>query len=122
LPTLGELSDPAALAVRRHSAGHDDGKKGRKEVLLARPAFHIHAQLLRKEETMAPPQTQALAEVFQLPHRIPIYWDPVPPWILHVLKDEVLKELAVSQLEFQKGLLDLQGKALERSLAILKRG
>jgi len=71
---------------------------------------------------MPPPQPGQLAEVFQLPHRIPIYWDPVPPWILHTLKDDILRELAVSQLELQKAALDLQAKAIDRSIAILKRG
>lgn len=70
---------------------------------------------------MPPLPPQVLHEAFQLPHKIPIYWDPVPPWVLHILKDDVLKELAVAQLEIQKAALDLQGKAIDRSLAILKR-
>ena len=70
---------------------------------------------------MPPPNPGPLAEVFQLPHRIPIYWDPVPPWILHVLKDDILKELAVAQLETQRAALDLQQKAIEKSISILRR-
>jgi len=71
---------------------------------------------------MPPVPPHQLAEVFQLPHKIPIYWDPVPPWVLHIFKDDLLKELAVVQLETQKAALDLQSKAIERSLALLRRG
>ncbi len=70
---------------------------------------------------MPPQPVGPLNEIFQLPHRIPIYWDPVPPWILHILKDDILKELAVAQLETQKAALDLQAKAIEKSISILRR-
>ena len=62
-----------------------------------------------------------IATLFNGPDRHKL-WDPVPPWVLHIFKEDLLKELAVVQLETQKAALDLQSKAIERSLALLKRG
>ena len=60
-----------------------------------------------------------LAQSLQLPPRFWVY-DPIPPWVLQVLDRAVLKELAVAHLETQQAALQVQQKAIERSLAILK--
>lgn len=62
-----------------------------------------------------------LPEALELPFRIPIYWDPVPPWILNVLDKDILRELAVIQIEAQRAALDIQMKSIEKTLGILRR-
>jgi hypothetical protein len=61
----------------------------------------------------------ALADSLRLPDRFWAY-DPIPPWILNVLDRSVLKELAIAHVEAQQAALQVQQKALDRSLAILK--
>jgi hypothetical protein len=62
-----------------------------------------------------------LPEALQLPYRIPIYWDPVPPWVLQVLDKGILQELAIVQIETQRAALELQMKSIDRTLKILQR-
>jgi len=61
----------------------------------------------------------ALAQSLQLPARFWVY-DPIPPWVLSVLDRAVLKDLAIAHIEAQQAALQVQQKALERSMAILK--
>lgn len=66
-------------------------------------------------------QFQNLPEALQMPFKIPIYWDPVPPWILHVLDKNILRELAIIQIEAQRSALEIQMKSIERTLSVLQR-
>jgi hypothetical protein len=87
--------------------------------------FRIHAgqTWARKRRMQMPPQDLPnLPEQLQLSHRIPIYWDPVPPWVAHILDNQILKQLAVIQLEVQKVSLEAQLKALDKTVELLKRG
>lgn len=47
-------------------------------------------------------------------------WDPVPWWILRVLDDRVIRQLAVIQLESQRAVLEVQQKAIEKTLGAIK--
>ena len=40
------------------------------------------------------------------------HWDPVPDWLLPHLKPEILREIAVLQLRFQRSVLEQQVKAI----------
>ena len=60
-----------------------------------------------------------LAQQLQLPARFWAY-DPIPPWVLHVIDRTVLRDLAIAHLETQQAALQVQQKALERSIGILK--
>lgn len=66
-----------------------------------------------------------MSDRFDLPEALQFrprwWWDPVPEWIFRHLEREELLELAVVQVEFQRGLLDLQVKAADRALELLQR-
>jgi hypothetical protein len=47
--------------------------------------------------------------------------DPVPPWIRDLLDKTALQELAVSQIQLQKSILEAQVKSLDQQIAILSR-
>ena len=47
--------------------------------------------------------------------------DPIPPWLREGLDKAVLQELAVSQLQLQKAVLELQSKHLDQQIQILSR-
>lgn len=47
-------------------------------------------------------------------------WDPVPWWILRVLDDRVIRQVAVIQLESQRAVLEVQQKAIEKTLGAIK--
>ena len=58
-----------------------------------------------------------LFEAFQFRPRW--WWDPVPDWIIGQLERDQITELATVQLELQRSFLELQVKAVDRSLQIL---
>ena len=62
----------------------------------------------------------SLAQQLQLPARFWAY-DPIPPWVLNILDRTVLRDLAIAHIETQQAVLQVQMKALERSMAILKQ-
>lgn len=50
------------------------------------------------------------------------FTDPVPPfWVFEVLDRSVIRDLAVINLERMRGLADLNNKAIEQSIAVLKK-
>lgn len=62
----------------------------------------------------------ALAEALRFrPHP---HWDPVPDWILKHLKPEILREVAVVQLRFQRNVLEQQVKAIAEVEKLVGRG
>jgi len=71
-------------------------------------------------QPLPPHQSAEIPELFRYrPWQI---WDPVPPWLLRILDDRVLRELAVVQLEAQRSALDVQAKSIDRTLGVLKGG
>jgi hypothetical protein len=52
--------------------------------------------------------------------RQPIPWDPVPDWLFEQVGVDVMRELLVVDLEFQRDMLERQTKALDRKLEILR--
>lgn len=66
--------------------------------------------------TRIPP---ALAETFQFRPRW--WWDPVPDWVMDHLSAAVIRELAVINMQSQMAVLDVQRKALEQSMAALRK-
>jgi hypothetical protein len=61
----------------------------------------------------------SLPEILRLNPRFWVY-DPIPPWLLPILEKAVLRDLAISQLEAQREALQLQARALEKTLGIIK--
>lgn len=49
------------------------------------------------------------------------FTDPVPPWILQVLDRAVLRDLAVIGLEHRRAAADLNNRALDQAIAVLKK-
>ncbi len=47
--------------------------------------------------------------------------DPIPPWIRDLLDKVTLQELAVSQIQLQKTILEAQVKSLDQQIAIISR-
>ena len=50
------------------------------------------------------------------------WWDPVPDWFVQAIDKPVLKEIAVTQIQLQKTVLEAQLKATEQVLGILGKG
>ena len=67
---------------------------------------------------MADPEAQ-LASLFRWDR--PIYWDPVPDWIIKRLDDRVLTELFIRDLDLQRTVLKEQLAALEAKAEIIQR-
>lgn len=50
------------------------------------------------------------------------FTDPVPPfWVLEVLDRSVIRDLAVINLERTRALSDLNNRAIEQTIAVLKK-
>jgi hypothetical protein len=65
---------------------------------------------------------QAAERFSELLHFNPKWWvDPVPWWFVNQLDKNVLRDLAVIQLEVQREVLAIQSKALERTLAVIAK-
>jgi hypothetical protein len=47
------------------------------------------------------------------------WWDPVPDWFLEHIDKGALRDLAVTQIQLQKVVLDAQLKAVDKALSIL---
>jgi hypothetical protein len=47
--------------------------------------------------------------------------DPVPPWVLQVLDKALLRDLAVISLEHRRAQADLDNRAIEGAIAVLKK-
>lgn len=63
--------------------------------------------------------TQPLQEALQFRPRW--WWDPVPDWLLDHLSSAVIREIGTIQIQTQINMLDVQKKALEQSLAVLRK-
>ena len=48
-------------------------------------------------------------------------WDPVPPWLFQALDRAILRDLAVISLEHTRATAELNNKAIEGAIAVLKR-
>ena len=65
---------------------------------------------------------QAAERFSELLHFNPkIWWDPVPWWFVNQLDKNILREVAVIQIELQREVLAIQSKGLERTLAVLAK-
>jgi hypothetical protein len=49
------------------------------------------------------------------------FTDPVPPWVLQVLDKAVLRDLAVISLEHRRAAADLNNRALDQAISVLKK-
>lgn len=49
------------------------------------------------------------------------HWDPVPWWFVDRLDRPVLKEIAITQLQLQRDILNLQAQSIDRTLEILNK-
>jgi hypothetical protein len=67
----------------------------------------------------APRPAAQLSEAFQFNPKW--WWDPVPPWLLEQLTAPVIREIGVIHLEAQLAALEIQSKALEKALAVLRK-
>jgi hypothetical protein len=47
--------------------------------------------------------------------------DPVPPWLFQFLDRAVLRDLAVISLERTRAMADLNNRAVEQAIAVLKK-
>lgn len=65
---------------------------------------------------------QSADKFSELLHFHPKWWvDPVPWWFVNQLDKNVLRDLAVIQLEVQREVLAVQSKGLERTLAVISK-
>ncbi len=48
-------------------------------------------------------------------------WDPVPPWLFQALDRVVLRDLAVISLERSRATADLNNRAIEQAIGVLKK-
>lgn len=64
-----------------------------------------------------------IAEAFKWPRKIPIWWDPVPPWFFDRVKlpTEIMTQLALTQMEFEHSILENQMKASKKAMEILSK-
>jgi hypothetical protein len=49
-----------------------------------------------------------------------LWWDPVPDWVLHVLPEETIREIARVQADFQVNVAQHQLEAAQRTAEVLK--
>jgi hypothetical protein len=49
------------------------------------------------------------------------FTDPVPPWVLQVLDKALLRDLAVISLEHRRAAADLNNRAIDGAIAVLKK-
>jgi hypothetical protein len=47
--------------------------------------------------------------------------DPVPPWLFQVLDRAILRDLAVISLEHSRAAADLNNRAIDQAIAVLKK-
>jgi hypothetical protein len=47
--------------------------------------------------------------------------DPVPPWLFQILDRVVLRDLAVISLERRRAAADLDNRAIDQAIAVLKK-
>jgi hypothetical protein len=80
-------------------------------------AYHAEVAMPNQAETLNP---GALHESLIFRHRW--WWDPVPDWFISRLDDRVLKEVAISQIQLQRTVLEAQLKAADQVLGILSKG
>ena len=66
---------------------------------------------------MADPKAERFSELLHFNPKF--WWDPVPWWFVTHLDTNILKEIAVIQIESQREVLAIQAKGLERTLAAL---
>jgi hypothetical protein len=52
------------------------------------------------------------------PHPV---WDPVPPWLYPALDRAVLRDLAVISLERTRAAAELNNRAIEQAIGVLKK-
>jgi hypothetical protein len=50
------------------------------------------------------------------------WWDPVPDWLITRLDDRVIREVAITQIQLQRTVLEAQLKAADQVLGILSSG
>ena len=67
----------------------------------------------------SPRPPAAVAEALQFRPRW--WWEPVPDWVLDHINPAAIREIAVVQLTSQLETLRVQEKALEASIAILRK-
>ena len=48
-------------------------------------------------------------------------WDPVPPWLFQALDRVVLRDLAVISLERSRATAELNNRAIEQAIGVLKK-
>jgi hypothetical protein len=48
-------------------------------------------------------------------------WDPVPPWLYQILDRNVLRDLAVISLEHNRAASELNNRAIDQAIAVLKK-
>jgi hypothetical protein len=60
-------------------------------------------------------------ELFQWSHNPPIWWDPIPPWVIDQIDEQVRNQLFLKQVELQRSVLKLQVEALNAQAEILQR-
>ena len=70
---------------------------------------------------MPEPQRASRALPDILEFRPQWWWDPLPPWIFEQLQPAIVKELAIIKMEFEHQVLQAQLKAVEQSLALIRR-
>jgi hypothetical protein len=49
------------------------------------------------------------------------WWDPVPDWVLEHMNPAAIREIAVIQLTSQLETMQIQQKALEASIAVIRK-
>jgi hypothetical protein len=47
--------------------------------------------------------------------------DPVPPWLFQILDRVVLRDLAVISLEHRRAAAELDNRAIDQAIAVLKK-
>jgi hypothetical protein len=47
--------------------------------------------------------------------------DPVPPWLFQILDKSILRDLAVISLEHRRAVSDLDNRAIEQAISVLKK-
>jgi hypothetical protein len=48
-------------------------------------------------------------------------WDPVPPWLFQALDRVVLRDLAVISLERTRATAEINNRAIEQAIGVLKK-
>jgi hypothetical protein len=64
-----------------------------------------------------PPNLGSLHESLIFRHRW--WWDPVPDWLITRLDDRLIREVAITQIQLQRTVLEAQLKATDQVLGIL---